>query len=87
MNWSSGAPEIENSWFMGRRTKMVFGFGFWSPIKLVTSSKSLIGLNMLKIADHKPRTFQNAIKNVIELVDQGVLKPTVGKEFDHTKAI
>ena len=65
--------------------KMVFGFGFWSPIKLVTSSKSLIGLNMLKIADHKPRTFQNAIKNVIELVDQGVLKPTVGKEFDHTQ--
>lgn len=65
--------------------KMVFGFGFWSPIKLVTSSRSLIGLNMLKIGDNKPKAFQRALKGVVAMVDQGILKPTVGKEYDHTQ--
>ena len=65
--------------------KLLFGFGFWSPIKFVTSSKSLIGLNMLRIADFKPTTFQRCLKGVVSLVEQGVIKPTVGKEFDHTQ--
>ncbi|WP_258098121.1 zinc-binding dehydrogenase [Marinoscillum pacificum] len=65
--------------------KMVFGFGFWSPIKLVTSSRSLIGLNMLKIADNKPKAFQRALKGVVEMSNKAILKPTVGKEFDHTQ--
>lgn len=63
--------------------KLVFGFGFWSPIKFVTTSKSFIGLNMLKIGDHKPQAFQRCLKAVVELVNSGVLKPTVGQVFDH----
>lgn len=65
--------------------KLLFGFGFWSPIKFVTASKSLIGLNMLRIADYKPAAFQRSLKAVVDLVNQGVIKPTVGQEFDHSE--
>ncbi len=38
--------------------KLLFGFGWWSPIGFVTKSTALIGINMLRIADHKPEAFQ-----------------------------
>ncbi len=64
---------------------LVLGFGFWSPIKFISTSKSIIGLNMLKISDHKPQAFQRALRGVVGLAEQGILKPTVGKEFDYTE--
>lgn len=65
--------------------KMVFGFGFWSPIKFVSTSKSLIGINMLRIAQNKPEAFTRAMQNVIDLAEKGVLKPHVGQEFSHSE--
>lgn len=64
---------------------LLFGFGFWSPIKLVSSSRSLIGINMLRIADYKPAVLKRCLTEVIKLADSGKIKPTVGKEFDHTE--
>ena len=40
---------------------------------------------MLKIADNKPKAFQRALKGVVEMSNKGILKPTVGKEYDHTQ--
>lgn len=60
---------------------LLFGFGFWSPIQFVSSSKSLIGINMLRIADNKPEAFQRALKGVIALAETGAIKPTVGREY------
>lgn len=61
--------------------KLVLGFGFWSPIKFVSSSQSIIGINMLRIADNKPEAFKRCLKEVIGLAEKGIIKPTVGKEF------
>lgn len=63
--------------------KLLFGFGFWSPIKFVSTSKSLIGINMLRIADHKPAAFSRALHEIIQLAEDGLIKPYVGKEFPH----
>lgn len=63
--------------------RLLFGFGFWSPIQFVTSSKSLIGLNMLRIADFKPQAFKRALDGVIELAVSGAVQPVVGQEFPH----
>lgn len=63
--------------------KLLFGFGWWSPIKFVSSSTAMIGINMLRIADYKPEAFQRCLKAVIELAEKGAIKPTVGKEFPH----
>ncbi|CAN5374249.1 medium chain dehydrogenase/reductase family protein [soil metagenome] len=61
------------------------GFGIWSPIELLTNSKSLLGVNMLRIADNKPEILGRCIKAVVELTEAGVLNPIVGKTFPHTE--
>ena len=61
--------------------KFVLGFGFMSPIGLLMKSQGVIGVNMLRIADHKPQVLQRIIKGVIELFNQGKIKPHVGGSF------
>ncbi len=65
--------------------KMVFGFGFWSPIGFVTKSTSLVGVNMLRIADNKPAVLKMCMDEVISLAKRGLIKPTIAKEFPHTE--
>ena len=65
--------------------KMVFGFGFWSPIGFVTKSHSLVGINMLRIADNKPEVLKMCMDEVISLAKRGLIKPIIAKEFDHTE--
>ncbi len=60
---------------------VVAGFGLFSPIQLLMSSKSMIAVNMLRIADHKPELFQKIFAGVMDYVDQGIIKPTLAKKF------
>lgn len=55
------------------------------PIFLMGYSKSIIGVNMLKIGDHKPLVLARCMKNVIDLVQKGKLKPHVGASFKATE--
>ncbi len=64
---------------------VALGFGIWSPIEFVTTSRSLLGINMLRIADNRPEILARCIKNVVELTASGDLKPVVGKTFPHTQ--
>lgn len=59
------------------------GFGIWSPIEFLTNSKSILGINMLRIADNRPEILARCIKNVVDLTVSGDLKPIVGKSFPH----
>lgn len=61
--------------------KIGLGFGFHSPIGLVGQSKAMIGVNMLRIADHKPYMLQKALTRVIELCEQGIIDPRLDKAF------
>ncbi len=65
--------------------KFVLGFGFMSPIGLLMKSQGVIGVNMLRIADHKPKVLQRIIKSVIALFNQGKIKPHVGGSFKADK--
>ena len=56
-------------------------FGIYHPAVFMMSSKSLIGVNMLKIADGKPLVLKRCLENVVKLVEQGVFKPKGGKIF------
>lgn len=53
------------------------------PISLVMSSKSLLGVNMLKIADEQPDVLQFCLREVVALARAGSVQPYVGKEFKH----
>ena len=55
--------------------------GLVIPIMLLAKSKSIIGINMLNIGDDKPETLARCMKNSVDLVKQGKLKPHVGATF------
>jgi NADPH:quinone reductase-like Zn-dependent oxidoreductase len=57
------------------------GFGFYSPIPLIVQSKSVIGVNMLAIADHKPQVLNEVMSEVSRLAKAGIIRPVLGKVF------
>lgn len=57
------------------------GFGFYHPVMLMMPSKSMIGINMLAIADEKPEVVQRCLQAVVRLYNEGVFIPTVSKVF------
>ena len=60
---------------------LILGFGFIHPIGLIMNNRGVLGVNMLKIADHKPEVLQHALQEVVRLTAEGKLKPVVGKEY------
>jgi len=57
------------------------GFGFYHPLMLMMPSKTIIGVNMLRIADEKPAIIQRCLAAVVQLTKEGVFTPTVSKIF------
>ena len=60
---------------------VVAGFGLFSPLQLLMSSRSMIAVNMLRIADYKPQLFQNIFTGVMEMAEKGVIKPVLSKNY------
>ena len=57
------------------------GFGFYHPVEFMLSSKAMIGVNMLRIGDNRPMVLKRCLENVVRLVEEGILDPTVAKVF------
>jgi NADPH:quinone reductase-like Zn-dependent oxidoreductase len=57
------------------------GFGFHSPIGLIVKSLSMIGVNMLSIADHKPGILSEVMAEVGRLTGDGIIRPVPVKAF------
>jgi NADPH:quinone reductase-like Zn-dependent oxidoreductase len=55
------------------------------PIGFMMRSKSVLGVNMLKIADNKPAVLEECLSEVFKLYQAGKLKPQVGGEFAVTE--
>ena len=76
-----GAADISDKNIFGKLSA-VLGFGIYHPIQFMTNSKSMIGVNMLRIADNKPNVLKRSLDNVVKLYEQGVFKPVVGNVFN-----
>ncbi len=63
---------------------VVAGFGLYSPLQLLMSSKSMVAVNMLKIADHKPNLFQQVFQGVMEMANNGIIKPIIDSTYAAT---
>lgn len=72
---SSGGKGIIND------LRMVLGFGFYSPPFMLMNSKAIIGVNMLRIADFKPKLLKHCLEEVVKMATEGVVKPVVGGEY------
>jgi NADPH2:quinone reductase len=56
-------------------------FGIYHPLQFMMPSKSLVGVNMLKIADHKPEMITRCLRSVVDLAEKKTLDPHVGGLF------
>ena len=75
-----GASALTDKNIFGK-IKTALGFGFYHPVMLMMPSKSIIGINMLSIADEKPAVIQRCLEAVIKLYNEGVFIPTISKVF------
>ena len=79
-----GAAQMSDSNNVFFQLSKAIQFGIYHPAIFMMSSKSLIGVNMLKIADGKPEVMKRCLDNVVRLVEEGIFKPQGGKIFKAT---
>ncbi len=65
--------------------KLAWGFGLIFPPLLIMQTKSLIGINMLRVADDKPDVLKRCLESVVKMHEQGILKPHTGAVFTADK--
>ena len=63
------------------KLKDLWQFGIYHPVQFLSNSKGIIGMNMLKIAEKKPEKIAKVMQKVIQLYEEGILKPHVGGEY------
>lgn len=60
-------------------------FGFYHPAPFLMKCQSLVGVNMLRLADYKPDILKHCMESVVALYEGGELTPLKGKEFSITQ--
>jgi len=65
--------------------RTLLAFGFPHPLILLLHSKSLLGINMLRIADDRPDIIHRCLEEVVARGIKGELRPVLGKVFPATE--
>ena len=83
-----GASELmRNGWKVFNLFRFLKKMGVLLPVKLISSSKSILGINMLRIADNKPKVMQECLVKLMELYDEKLIKPEIEKSFKSSKIV
>ena len=61
--------------------KLLWQTGFYTPLALMMRSKSIIGINILKVGDYKPQIVTAAMQEAVKLTKEGVLKPVIHEAY------
>lgn len=64
-----------------KMAKTGLDFGFYHPAQLMMGSHSLLGVNMLRIADFQPLVLKRCLENVVKYYEEGVFRPKVGGSY------
>lgn len=67
--------------------RFVLRMGITIPIFLMMTSRSILGVNMYKISQQKPELVSICLLRCVEAFNNGILRPYVHGEFDHTQLI
>lgn len=78
---SYGVSSLNNEKNIFGKLKDLWQFGFYHPVQFLSSSKGIIGLNMLKIAKEKPEKVAKVMQEVIQMHQEGILLPHVGGAY------
>ncbi|MBI1836373.1 MAG: zinc-binding dehydrogenase [Flavobacteriia bacterium] len=76
-----GAALSGKKWGFFSQLNFVKKMGLVIPIGLMMTSKNILGINMLKIADQKPEVLLYCLQQVVELYKKGIIQPQIGGEF------
>jgi NADPH2:quinone reductase len=61
--------------------KLLWQTGLFSPLTFIMRSKSVIGINILKLGDYKPQVVAKCMQETVALAEKGVLKPVVHETY------
>ncbi|MCR9170988.1 MAG: zinc-binding dehydrogenase [bacterium] len=77
-----GGSELSGAkWGILSAISFVFKMGRVMPVMLMGKSKSILGVNMLEIADSKPEVMKRCLNEVVKMYQSGALKPQSGGMF------
>lgn len=80
-----GSERSGKKWGILSTLNFVRKMGLMIPIGTMMRSKSVIGVNMLKIGDNKPMALSRCMQEASKMVMDGSLKPHVGGTFAHSE--
>ncbi|MEN9447565.1 MAG: hypothetical protein RJA25_855, partial [Bacteroidota bacterium] len=66
-----GASSMTEAHHLLAKVKKGLEFGVYHPAQLIMESRSMIGVNMLRMADYKPDTLKYCMDSVILLLQEG----------------
>jgi NADPH:quinone reductase-like Zn-dependent oxidoreductase len=61
--------------------KLVFDMGRLIPLLLLGKSQSVLGVNMLKVADEHPEIIGRLLSQLVQMHSEGKIKPVIGGEY------
>ncbi|MAG55356.1 MAG: alcohol dehydrogenase [Planctomycetes bacterium] len=65
-----------------RSVSAVAGFGWPHPLSLLSSSRGIIGVNMLRVADARPQALRRSLAEVLHRITDGRLRARIDRVFD-----
>ena len=76
-----GGAELNSATNIFSRWRKILQFGFYHPGLLMMQSKSIIGVNMLRVGDNQQVAMSEVISGLTELIEQGKIKEAGGREY------
>ncbi len=76
-----GAASLTGKNNLFAKLRFALQFGFFHPIQLMMRSKSIIGVNMLKVGDYRPEALQTVMQEVVEASKSGLLQEQKTTEY------
>lgn len=67
------------------KVKMLFQFGFTNPLFFMLNSRTVCGVNMLKVGDDRPDILNVCLKEVMRMYSEGKIKPIVHDVYEVEK--
>ncbi len=76
-----GSALTQAKWGIFSQLNFLRKMGLFTPVVLMIKSQSILGVNMLRIADNNPPLMRLCVEGVYELYQNGKLNPQEGTEF------
>ncbi len=76
------ADRTHKKWGFFSNLNLLRNMGLTHPLFLMMQSRTIVGINMLQVADHRPDIISRCLKEVVRLTAEGKLKPHVGGVFN-----